>query len=60
MSINAALNQSIINKDQRNDVVVRASILQSVNLSFTSLVESYQKTLNKDVRRFPVRRWTHQ
>ena len=36
------------------DVVVRASALQSVDLGFIPLVESYQKTLKNGIRSFPA------
>ena len=35
-------------------VVVRASALQSVDLGFIPLVESYQKTLKNGIRSFPA------
>ena len=37
-----------------NGVVVRASALQSVDLGFIPLVESYQKTLKNGIRSFPA------
>ena len=40
--------------NRRDGVVVRASALQSVDLGFISLVESYQKTLKNGIRSFPA------
>ena len=40
--------------DQRDDVEVRASALQSVDLGFIPLVESYQKALKKSNHSFPA------
>ena len=39
---------------RRDDVVVRASDSQSVDLGFIPLVESYQKTLKNGIRSFPA------
>ena len=41
---------------RRDGEVVRASVSQSVDLGFISLVESYQKTLKNGVHSFPTRR----
>ena len=43
----------------RDGVVVRASALQSVDLGFISLVESYQKTLKNGIHSFPAWHSTH-
>ena len=40
--------------NRRDGVVVRASALQSVDLGFIPLVESYQKTLKNGIRSFPA------
>ena len=39
--------------------MVRASALQSVDLGFISLVESYQKTLKNGIHSFPAWRSAH-
>ena len=39
---------------RRDGVVVRAPALQSVDLGFIPLVESYQKTLKNGIRSFPA------
>ena len=39
---------------RRDGVVVRASALQSVDLKFTSQVESYQKFLKNGIHSFPA------
>ena len=39
---------------QRGGVVIRAFALQSVDLGFIPLVESYQKTLKNDIHSFPA------
>ena len=39
--------------NRRNGVVVRASALQSVDLGFIPLVESYQKTFKNGIHSFP-------
>ena len=41
---------------QRDGVEVKASALQSVDLGFIPLVESYQKTLKNGIHTFPARR----
>ena len=41
-------------EDRRDDVVVRASASQSVDLGFNPLVESYQKTLKNGIHSFPA------
>ena len=41
---------------RRDGVVVGASALQSVDLWFISLVESYQKTLKNGIHSFPNKR----
>ena len=41
-------------KYRRDGVVVRASALQSVDLGFIPLVESYQKTLKNGTHSFPA------
>ena len=43
-----------IYNDKCDGIVVRASALQSVDLGFIPLVESYQKTLKNDIRSFPA------
>ena len=40
--------------DRRDGVVVRVSALQSVDLGFILLVESFQKTLKKGIYSFPA------
>ena len=40
--------------NRRDGVVVRASALQSVDLGFIPLVESYQETLKNGIRSFPA------
>ena len=40
--------------NRRDGVEVRASALQSVDLGFISLVESYRKTLKNGIRSFPA------
>ena len=40
--------------DRRVGVVVRASALQSVDLGFIPLVESYQKTFKNGIHSFPA------
>ena len=40
--------------ERRDGVVVRASALQSVDLWFIPLVESYQKTLKNGIHSFPA------
>ena len=42
------------NFDRRDGIVVRASTLQSVDLGFIPLVESYQKTLKNGIYSFPA------
>ena len=44
---------------RRDGVVDRASASQSVDLGFTSLVESYQKTLKNGIHSFPAWRSAH-
>ena len=44
----------LVDKNRRDGVVVRASALQSVDLGFIPLVESYQKTLKNSIHSFPV------
>ena len=41
---------------RRGGVVVRASALQSVDLGFIPLVESYQKTSKNNIHNFPAGR----
>ena len=41
-------------KNRRDGVVVRASALQSVDLGFIPLVESYRKTLKNGIYSFPA------
>ena len=45
--------------NRRDGVVVRASALQSVDLGFISLVESYQKILKNGIHSFPAWRSAH-
>ena len=45
--------------NRRDGVVVRASALQSVDLGFIPLVESYQKTLKNGIHSFPAWRSAH-
>ena len=40
--------------DRRDGLVVRASALQSIDLRFIPLVESYQKTLKNGICNFPA------
>ena len=40
--------------NRRDDVVVRASASQSVDLEFIPLVESYQQTLKNGIYSFPA------
>ena len=51
LSANGGLFQKQI---KGNGVVVRASALQSVDLGFISLVESYQKTFKNGILSFPA------
>ena len=51
-TLQTTLEQTI--GDRRDGVVVRASALQSVDLGFISLVESYQKTLKNGIYSFPA------
>ena len=44
---------------RRDNVVVRASASQSVDLGFISLVESYQKTFKNGIHSFPAWRSAH-
>ena len=45
---------TLLSEIRRHGVVVRASALQSVDLGFNPLVESYQKTLKNDIHSFPA------
>ena len=47
-------NYFLIGVDRRDGVVVRASILQLVDLGFISIVESYQKTFKNGIYSFPA------
>ena len=40
-------------RNRRDGVVIRTSALQSVDLGFIPLVESYQKTLKNGIHSFP-------
>ena len=44
---------------RRDNVVVRASIAQSVDLGFVPKVESYQKTVKNDIHSFSAWRSAH-
>ena len=46
--------------NRRDGVVVRASTLQSVDLGFISLVNSYQKTLKNGIHSFPAWHSAHE
>ena len=48
------LRKSLETINRRDGVVIRASALQSVDLGFIPLVESYQKTLKNDIHSFPA------
>ena len=43
-----------MNEDWRDDVVVRATASQLVDLGYNPLVESYQKTLKNGIHSFHV------
>ena len=47
-------NVTLLLKDRRDGVVVRASASKSVDLGFIPLVESYQKTLKNGIYSFPA------
>ena len=49
-----SLLKIVSNPNRRDDVVVRASASQSVDLGFIPLVESYQETLKNGIHSFPA------
>ena len=52
--LNSSLTRNSKFLYRRDDVVVRASASQSVDLGFIPLVESYQKTLKNGIYSFPA------